>query len=559
MPINNSVVKSKSYKEPDKLIYPLSEAECTTDFSGQLSQDVSSINWLSLYPIVTQLVKHFFLLPQPLLILNARHWQAVTEVISEVIEDDYPLLALQNYDQQILFGRLDLCKGESIEFHQGEIYNLNNGCLILDISPMLVTPELWFLLKAFLLSHKLPATSAVNSDKLQGKCPTQPINVLNTKIIIVSNRHQLDELSQVDPEYNQVGSLFTELSSQIKTTDKNINALHAYCSQLIKQRELVPLSSKALTLLFFYLSSKCEHQKKILFSPELIENTLRYAALFITDEKEILPEHLQKSFDIQVQAQSLAQKFSEQALMEKQLLVQLNGQKIGQINGLSVIELLGYPTEFGEVFRISASDMLGDGEIIDIERKVDLAGNIHAKSTLIVQGYLHHVFTSVSNFPLSCNVVFEQSYQESDGDSAALAMLLAVTSCYAQQSLSQNLFVTGSLDQHGNVLAIGGINQKINAVARLFKLGLLSDPVTILIPQANQINLILPKETLSLIKNKKIKIYGINHCWEAFPLAMGMKFEKVIELINQRIEDLQREEFDHHKTGFIQRFMPQFK
>lgn len=561
MPTNNTVAKQQPHTDahPENLLKPLTVKQCTSNFLPQLSQTVSEESWLSIYPIVSQLVKHFTQLPQPLLICNARHWQAATAVIAEATDDNYPQLALLDYDQQKLFGRLNLHAEHNIDFHQGEIYNFNNGCLILHISPLLVNPGLWFLLKAFLISHKVPVTSAVNADKLKGQRPLKPSKELNTKIILVANRYQLDELAQIDPEYNQVGSLFTELSSEIKATTENIQALHRYCQQLVKQRGLTKVSTDALALLFHHLSNKCEHQQKILFSPERIENLLRYAKLFITEQTEISAVHLQKALDIQAQAQSLAQNFSEQALLEKQLRIQLKGEEVGQINGMSVIELMGYPTEFGEIFRISASDMIGDGEIIDVERKVELAGNIHAKSTLIVQGYLHHVFTHTANFPLSCNVVFEQSYQESDGDSAALAILLAVISCYAQRPLAQNLFVTGALDQHGNVLAIGGINQKIKAVTRLFILGLLNDPVTILIPDANQINLTLEEETLKLISAKKINIYGINHCQDAFPLAMNLSFKNVIQLINQRIEDLHKEDIESHHLGLFHRLMLLFK
>ncbi|MCW8995859.1 MAG: AAA family ATPase [Psychromonas sp.] len=558
MSINNTIAEAQPNinKHSEN---PLTAAQCTPNFLPQLSETVSAGSWLSIYPVFSQLINHFIQLPQPLLIFNARHWQAASTVIAEATDDNYPQLALLNYDQQKLFGRLNLHADHNIDFHQGEIYNFNNGCLILHISPLLVNPNLWFLLKAFLISHKIPATSAVNGDKLKGQYPAESEKNLNTKIILVANRYQLDELMQIDPEYNQMGSLFAELSSEIKTTDENILALQRYCQQLVKEQKLAKVSTEALALLFHHLSCKCEHQQKILFAPEIIENLLRYAQLFLTEKTEISAVHLQKAIDIQAQAQSLAQNFSEQALLEKQLRIQLTGEEIGQINGMSVVELMGYPTEFGEIFRISASDMIGDGEIIDVERKVELAGNIHAKSTLIVQGYLHHVFTHTANFPLSCNVVFEQSYQESDGDSAALAILLAVISCYAQRPLAQNLFVTGALDQHGNVLAIGGINQKINAVTRLFNLGLLDQAVTILIPKANQINLTLEANTLALISAKKINIYAINHCQEALPLAMKLSFEKVIELINQRIESLHKEEIDSQHLGLFQRFIQHFK
>jgi len=559
--INNSAAKQPRtiVDHPENQLTPLVATQCTPNFLPQLSQPANVGNWLSIYPVVSQLIQHFIQLPQPLLIFNARYWQAAIDVITEAADDNYPKLALQNYDQQKLFGRLNLHKGQTADFHQGEIYNFNNGCLILHISPLLVNPNLWFLLKAFLISHKLPASSAVNGDKLRGQCPLDPLKEFNTKIILVANRYQLDELAQIDPEYNQSGSLFAELSSEIKATDENIQALQSYCQKLVKQHALTKVSTDALALLFHHLSSRCGHQKKILFAPEIIENLLRYAQLFINGQTEVSTGDLQKALDIQTQAQSLAQNFSEQALLEKQLRIQLQGQEIGQINGMSVVELMGYPTEFGEIFRISASDMNGDGEIIDVERKVELAGNIHAKSMLIVQGYVNHFFTHVAHFPLSCNVVFEQSYQESDGDSAALAILLAVISCYAQQPLSQNLFVTGALDQHGNVLAIGGINQKIQAVTRLFTLGLLAEPVIILIPKANQINLALEEATLQLITAKKINIYGINHCQEAFPLAMNLSFEKVIESINLRIQNLHKDESDAEHLGLLNRFLRLFK
>jgi Lon-like ATP-dependent protease len=538
---------------------PLAAEQCSADFSVQLSKHKNNENsWLSMYPVVSQIITHFAKLPQPLLVFNSVYWQAATTVIFECSAPDYPLLALLNYNQETLFGRLTQQKEKTIHFEQGEIFNYNHGCLILHVSPLLVNPALWFLIKSFLITRTLPATSAVNGEKFKEKHPKQPLDQLDTKIILVASRYQLDELSQIDPEYTQVGSLFTELSAQIDATDDNINSLQAFCMQLITKNNLIPLSADALSLLFHHLSSLCEHQKRLVFSPEIIEKMLRYAQLFSPEAEQLEAADLQKVIELQSQAQSLAQNFSDQALLEKQLKIQLKGKETGQINGLSVVELIGYPTEFGEIFRVSASDMIGDGEIVDVERKVEMAGNIHAKSTLIVQGYLNHLFTHVHNFPLSCNVVFEQSYQESDGDSAALAILLAVTSCYAQAPVQQNLFVTGALDQHGNVLAIGGINQKIQSVTRLFSVGLLSDPITILIPAANQINLTLDAQSMQLVKDKKINIFGINHCQEAFPFALNASFYDVVSLINKRVELLQKEVHEEAEHSLLSRFLSKF-
>lgn len=527
----------------------LSPSQCTTDFLEQLKQPISQDqNWLTLFPLASQVIKHFLQLPQPLLFLNTPYWHTAETVIEHCNNKALPLLKLQSYDQETLFGRISIVNQTDAFLQQGEIVNLQDGVLVLHISPLLVDPRLWFLLKAFLLNQMIPTNAPINSNKLRGHIPTLKDVSVNTKIIIVASRYQLDELSQIDPDFSQINSLFAELPSDIKRTAENIAALHQYCSELITEKSLAPLTNKAFNSLFIYLSQLCEHQNKLLFSPKIIESTLRYAQLMLSQnspvEKQIDTMHILQALDIQNKAQSNAQDFSDQALVEKQMKIQLQGEVIGQINGLSVVELMGYPTEFGEIFRISASDMIGDGEIIDVERKVELAGNVHAKSNLIVQGYLNHFFTHIPNFPLSCNVVFEQSYQESDGDSASLAILLAVTSCYSQLPMAQNLFVTGALDQHGNVLAIGGINQKIESITRLFNLGLLNDPVTVLMPQANQINLMLSNDTLALIKDNKINIHAIQHCLEAFPFAMSQRFETVIELINKRIVCLHKDEDD---------------
>lgn len=529
--------------------------QCTTNFSIALDKAIeSNSSSESLFPIASEMIYNFTQLPHPLLFLNAQYWQAANAVIEHSKPNDLALLTLQNYDQETLFGRVNVSSDNLVTLQPGKITNLNDGLLALHISPLLVNPSLWFLLKAYLLDQKIPATAAVNGHKLRSAMPEVASNIINTKIILVANRYQLDELTQIDPDFSQINSLFAEVMGDVKNSNENIQSLYQYCQRLICTNNIPALSKEAYSELFTYLSRQCEHQHNIRFSPKLIESTLCYAQLMHSKDANatdnIAAVHIQQALNLQQKAQSNAQNFSDQALVEQQLKIQLKGESIGQINGMSVVELMGYPTEFGEIFRISASDMVGDGEIIDVERKVELAGNIHAKSTLIVQGYLNHFFTHAANFPLSCNVVFEQSYQESDGDSASLAILLAVASCYSETPIQQNLFVTGALDQQGNVLAIGGVNQKIEAITRLFGLGLLNEPVTVLIPDANQINLILCNETLQLINDGKINIHPIEHCLQAFPFAMSTSFESIIKKINKRIHFLHKEEDDEPLSLF---------
>ena len=534
----------------------LNALECTANFDEYLTlynkPDIGELSLL--FPNAVSTISHFLKLPSPLLFINSRYWKSAKEILSEVIPKSTQTNFLLSYNRESLFGRISLTNNGQPIFTEGQLQKLDNGVLILNISPLLVDPTLWFMVKAVLQRGYLEISDAVNSEKIKVTLPDLTKTQVNIRIILVASRLQLEELIQIDPEYSQISSLFCELASQVPVTHSNINAIVSYLHKTCEENGIDQLNNQALSTLLKYLAAQCQHQKFVLFSPEKIKEILLYANLF-NENKTVTATDLLNCFNELEQAQSLPRKYSEQSLLEGQINLQLSGERKGQINGLSVVELLGYPCEFGEIFRISASDMIGDGEIIDVERKVELAGNIHAKSTLIVQGYLNHFFTHINTFPYSCNLVFEQSYQESDGDSASLAILLAVSSCYAQLPVKQNVFVTGSLDQHGNVLTIGGINQKIESVTRLFELGLLTDPVSIVMPAANKINLTVNLTTLALIESGKILIYPIAHCHQAYPLLLGNTFEETIKTINLRIETAAKEELGELSNGLFSRIL----
>lgn len=534
---------------------PLDANQCAINLNAYLTQSHKSKNDLSqLFPDAASIVSHYLMLPTPLLLINSRYWQSAIEMVHQVIPSNTSTKCLLSYNREYLFGRVSIDNDQQLEFTNGQLAQSSDNLLVLNISPLLVDPSLWFMLKSVLQRGYLQASDAVNAEKIKQSLPDLTTQNINPKIILVASRLQLEELIQIDPEYAQVSSLFCELASHVALNQTSINVIVGYCHKVTNEMKVELLDNEALSTLLTFLTTQCQHQQQILFSPELIKDTLQYALLF-SDNKNIKAADLIACFKEKDLAQSLPQRYSEQSLIEGQINLQLSGQKIGQINGLSVVELLGYPCEFGEVFRISASDMIGDGEIIDVERKVELAGNIHAKSTLIVQGYINHFFSHINAFPYSCNLVFEQSYQESDGDSASLAILLAVCSCYAKLPIKQNVFVTGSLDQHGNVLAIGGINQKIESVTRLFELGLLVGPVLIVMPAANKINLTLNASTLVLIESGQILIHPVTHCHQAFPILLETSFKQTIKVINDRIEKTVKEEMNELSNGFFSRLI----
>jgi len=541
-------------------ISALTVTQCHVDFRALISSPFDfekELDISALFPHASPVINRYFKLNTPLLLVNTLEWETAVEVIEQVKPATTKVTSLLNYNQQDLFGRVEIDAEKQIQYRQGLLQQSDHAVFLLNISPLLVSPELWFQLKAFMQRGFLRINDAVNADKIRQVLPDLPTIMSPTKIILMASRSQLAELMQIDPEYTQVPSLFCELATQLPVTQQNCRLIAHYCQDFCCQSNIQLIDDNALITLLAFLVKACQHQQKILFSPQVIKELIVYANV-LTKQSTLNRETLLAVINETELAQSLPRQHSEQGILEEQIKLQLSGEVVGQINGLSVVELLGYPCEFGEVFRISASDMIGDGELIDVERKVDLAGNIHAKSLLIVQGYINHLFNHVSTFPYSCHLVFEQSYQESDGDSASLATLSAALSCYAQHPIKQDVFVTGSLDQQGNVLAIGGINQKIEAVTRLFEIGLLAGPVTVVIPASNVINLTLNNQTLAFIEAGKIIVKPVQHCQQAFPILMGKTLPQLLTMINHRVEKTLKSEAEETSESLVTRALRYF-
>lgn len=229
---------------------------------------------------------------------------------------------------------------------------------------------------------------------------------------------------------------------------------------------------------------------------------------------------------------------------DRQILISTKGAVIGQINGLSVVEMAGSSYEFGEPVRITASLRAGgEGDIIDIERKAELAGQIHAKAMMIINGYITREFGSQTPLPVSASLVFEQSYSEIDGDSASLTGLCAVISCLSNIPLRQDLAVTGAVDQFGDVQPVGGVNEKIEGFFKVCRLHGLSGSQGVIIPSSCVNQLVLRPAIVKAVEQGKFHIYTVSHVEEAFKLLSlvdwgdedteGSVVNRIVERLNE--------------------------
>lgn len=288
---------------------------------------------------------------------------------------------------------------------------------------------------------------------------------------------------------------------------------------------LLPFTSEALTLLANYCC-RLSGDRRYLGLPECTIQALIFAANSYAHHAHsdlVQRYHVLKALGAHDFRNNFLSESSLREHRDRQLLIATKGAVIGQINGLSVIETLGTSYEFGEPVRITATLRAGgEGDVIDIERKAELAGQIHAKAMMIINGFLTKEFGAEQPLPVSASLVFEQSYSEVDGDSASLTGLCAVISVLAAVPIRQDLAVTGAVDQFGDVQAVGGINEKIEGFYRVCRLHGFTNTQGVVIPRSCVQQLVLRPAVIKAVAEGKFHIFTVDHVTEAVKLLTSI-------------------------------------
>lgn len=229
---------------------------------------------------------------------------------------------------------------------------------------------------------------------------------------------------------------------------------------------------------------------------------------------------------------------SHEGILRQLMLVETEGSAVGQINGLAVYLLGDYA--FGRPTRISATARLGQGKVLDIEREVDLGGKIHSKAVMIISSLLADRYARNRPLPLSASLAFEQSYGGIEGDSASIAEFVALISAITDIPLRQDLAVTGSLNQHGQVQVIGGINEKVEGFFDICNARGLTGSQGVVIPAANKVHLMLRRDVRDAVQQEKFHIYAVDHINTALELLTGYTTASVDRRVIARVEELQQ-------------------
>jgi len=435
-------------------------------------------------------------------------------------EDNVPMVFCDNPDSVKLFGDIAIVTehGTTVANHHllqpGLLHHANGGVLILPAERLLESPDLWFELKSSLFDRQ------IKWSRTNQWLDPQPID-LRLQIVLVGDALAYKGFLEIDPDISQLFPLIAEVNHQFSLdSDSDHIAYAGFLQNIARRANCNELTDTALVTLMHYSSTLIEHQYKMSLDSTMFKALIAQAQTFVEEQAHIDAEHIDQAIAaFNLRKDRIAQ-YSFDAITEKHLLLVTKGLAVGQINALSVLD-----TDldcFGEPSRVTAAVYIGNGEIDDVERKVDMAGNIHAKGVAILTSYLHQKFALEEEIPMSANLVFEQSYQGIDGDSAAMASLLCLLSAFAKKPLKQGLAVTGAIDQFGNILAIGGVNEKIHGFYKACEVNGFDEHQGVIIPHSNINNLNLSPQVIQAIADGRFKIHPVNHIEQAIGLAFGL-------------------------------------
>ena len=456
-------------------------------------------------------------------------------------------------DQFQLFGSLRVHpSSHDIQLNPGLVHRANGGVLILSAAMLLSQFDLWLRLKHILQTQTFDWYSAHPFKHLPCDVPSYKLNL---KVIVLGSRTELATLGELEESLYSFAD-YAEIESYISVAEVESQKMWAGYVKKIAQTLNVEMNFSALNKLYKLLVRESEDRFLINISPIKLKEMLQ-DVVTLTGNSILSADDFEAVFQRKSIQHGFLKEQTYADILNEQVYVETQGEIVGQINGLSVIEYPGTPVSFGEPSRISCIVQFGEGEVIDVERKNELAGNIHSKGMMIAQACLSNILDLPSQLPFSASLVFEQSYGEIDGDSASLAIFCVLVSALSDLPLPQNIAITGSIDQFGLVHSVGGVNDKIEGFFTICQRRGLTGKQGVIIPMTTIQQLSLSDEVKSAVKNNEFFIYPAEDIYQACEYLFerdlldenkeySEKTMPISRLIQRRIEN----RLDSEKKGF---------
>lgn len=440
-----------------------------------------------------------------------------------------PVVYEQNPTFQNLFGHIDVSTFQGATYtsyrliRPGALHKSNGGYLILDADKLLSQPLVWSRLKLALKTQKLVIENPYSEIGSGGSYSLQPEKIpLNVKVILLGDSDIYYTLQEYDQEFTE---LFRVLADFDRYLENDHQGLKAYAN-LIRRRalkhEYPEVLDEAVLELVRYALRRAEHQHKLSANIVQINDLLDESVYWWKKqslENKLTAEFVKLALAAKKRRTGRLSETWLSEIKERQVLISTEGSNIGKVNGLTVLEI--GDSVFGTPARITATVYAGSNGVTDIEREVDLGKSIHSKGVLLLTGYLGHKYGQGFPVSISANIAIEQSYGHIDGDSASMAELCALISGITLLPIDQGIAITGSINQHGEVQSVGGVNEKIEGFYRLCKDKGLTGKQGVIIPKTNVINLMLEQDVIDAVTAGKFHIYAVECIDQALEILMA--------------------------------------
>ena len=406
----------------------------------------------------------------------------------------------------------------------GALYRASGGYLLLHAADLLRDPAAWEGIKRALKNRQIELDDPGEPGRMVSMAALRPEPVkLSVKIVLVGTPELYYSLSRGDPDFSKLFKVKVDFETEMTKNTERLRHYMRFLSGLSHEENLLPLSLDGAGRVLEHAARLCDDQEKLTTRFGEIADLVREASFYAQKEgaKEVARDHVKHALLARAEREGFIELKMREDIAQRRISIHTSGSVVGQVNGLTVIDLGSYA--FGMPVRITCRVGAGKGEIIDIERETELGGPIHTKGTLILKGILLDRFGRDAPLCLQATLCMEQSYSDIDGDSASLAETCALLSALTGVPLRQNIAMTGSVDQLGNAQAVGGVNEKIEGFFRVCQA---RDPegkesFEVMIPRSNARDLMLEEEVVDACIAGRFKVTIIDTVEDAMEILCG--------------------------------------
>ncbi len=454
---------------------------------------------------------------------------AVNTLVDNSELDGAPVVMEMNPTHNNLIGRVEreFSFGALVTnftlIHPGCLHRANGGYLVLPAEDVLRNPFAWDTLKRALANKEIVIEDMGERIGFSTKSLRPEPIPLDVKVILIGEPVLYQLLLRYDEQFTELFKVKADFDIQMSRTDEHIQEYISFVCTLCRSENLKHLDKSALGRIVEHASRMSNDQEKLSTRFGEMSDVIREANYYAGQEEVqyVTKTHVERAIEERFYRSSLIRDRIKEMITRDQIKIDVTGEQVGQVNGLSVLNL--GDISFGQPNRITASISLGRDGVIDIEREAEMSGPIHTKGVLILSGFLAEKFIQEKPLSLSARLVFEQSYSGVEGDSASSTELYALLSSLSGLPIKQGIAVTGSVNQKGELQVIGGVNEKIDGFFEVCHAKGLTGDQGVLIPESNTTNLMLKKPVVDAVREGKFHIWAIRNVDEGIEILTGVK------------------------------------